>query len=65
MNLKEVKKAIKDKSEMAWNDPDPIKGTDYTIQKIFNIDEETATIHYGRGCFLSEAEVYLNEIILK
>jgi|OM-RGC.v1.024695954 hypothetical protein len=52
--------------KMIWNDPDPIDGNDYTIQKIWNINKETAMIQYGEknSKYLSEAEVYLTEIII-
>jgi hypothetical protein len=38
--LAELKQAIADKKELVWNDPDPIKGNDYTINFIEDIDEE-------------------------
>ena len=66
MDTREVKDAIINKRTMVWNDPDPIKGNDYTIHEIWNIDSETAMIHYGKvGGYLSEAEVYLSELALK
>jgi hypothetical protein len=69
-SLAELKQAIADKKELVWNDPDPIKGNDYTIIFIEDIDDEFEEdivdypifIQYGGG---SEAQVYLHEIILK
>jgi len=67
MNIKEVKEAIINRQKMVWNDPDPIEGNDYTVQKIWDVNEETAMIHYGENNaeFFSEAEVFLNELELK
>ena len=69
-SLAELKQAIADNKELVWNDPDPIKGNDYTINFIEDIDDEfeedivdyPILIQYGGG---SEAQVYLHEIILK
>jgi hypothetical protein len=69
-SLAELKQAIADKKELVWNDPNPIKGNDYTINFIEDIDDEfeediadyPILIQYGGG---SEAQVYLHEIILK
>ena len=66
MNIREVKDAVINQQKLVWNDPDPIEGNDYTVQKIWNIDEETAMIQYGEDdteC-LSEAEVYLTELTI-
>ncbi len=68
--FKQLRKAIADKKTMVWNDPDPIKGNDYTITYIEDIsdfedefDRDTPIlIQYGGG---SEAEVYLFEILLR
>ena len=67
MNIRQVKYAVINPQKMVWNDPDPIQGNDYTVQKIWNIDEETAMIQYGKNNskYLSEAEVYLTELALK
>ena len=67
MNIREVKDAVINQQKMVWNDPDPIEGNDYIVQKIWNIDEETAMIQYGEynSKYLSEAEVYLTELTLK
>jgi hypothetical protein len=64
MNIREVKDAVINQQKMVWNDPDPIDENDYTVQKIWNIDEETAMIQYGEDNSenLSEAEVYLTEL---
>lgn len=66
MNIREVKDAVMNRQKIVWNDPDPIEGNDYTVQKIWNIGEETAMIQYGGDdteC-LSEAEVYLTELTI-
>jgi hypothetical protein len=69
--FKELKEAVKNNLTMVWNDPDPIEGNDYTITYIENLDhidnEEDyrgfpILIQYGEG---SEAEVFLNEILIK
>ncbi len=66
----ELKTAITNGVPLVWNDPDPIKGTDYTITYIEPLDEidddedpmgYPIIIQYGG----SEAQVYLHEIILK
>lgn len=67
-NIQELIDAIYNKTPLIWNNPDPIRGDDYTINfiGIFNIkdfDKYTPIlIQYGGG---SEAEVYLHEIIKK
>jgi hypothetical protein len=71
-NLAELKQALSENKQLVWNDPDPIKGNDYTINFIEDIDEEfndddmvdyPILIQYND--FGSEAQVYLHEIILK
>lgn len=70
-SFKELKKAIRDKKTLVWNDPDPIEGNDYTISHIEDIndihddwDNDTPIlIQYSNGG--SEAQVYLSEIKLK
>ena len=71
-NLLELKQALADNKQLVWNDPDPIKGNDYTINFIEDIDEDIEDedmvdypilIQYND--FGSEAQVYLHEIILK
>jgi hypothetical protein len=71
-NLAELKQAVVENKQLVWNDPDPIKGNDYTINFIEDIDEEfdeddfsmyPILIQYND--FGSEAQVYLHEIILK
>lgn len=66
-NFAELKKAVAEKTPLKWNDPDPIKGTDYTItyiEPLDDIDDDEdprgfpILIQYGG----SEAEVYLSEI---
>ena len=66
--IQELKEAINNNVELIWNDPDPIKGNDYTINYIENIDdnfdEDTPIlIHYNN--WVSEAEVFLHEISIK
>ena len=67
MTKQEIETAIENKEKLVWNDPDPIEDNDYTIQKIWGINDETAMIQYGSNNqkYLSEAEVYLSEIKLK
>ena len=68
--LKQLNKAIQEGKQLKWNDPQPIKGNDYTIsyvEDLTDIEEEDAhdypiLIQYGEG---SEAEVFLKEIVLK
>jgi len=68
MTYQEIKKALKNNRTLIWEDPIPIEGNDYTIQKIWDYaNEETAMIQYGNinDSFLSEAHVFLSEIKLK
>ena len=71
-SLLELKQALAENKQLVWNDPDPIKGNDYTINFIEDIDEEfdeddfsmyPILIQYND--FGSEAQVYLHEILLK
>ena len=71
-NLADLKQAVADNKQLVWNDPDPIKGNDYTINFIEDIDEDIEDddmvdypilIQYND--FGSEAQVYLHEILLK
>jgi hypothetical protein len=68
-SLEELNQAIKDKKVLVWNDPDPIKGNDYTISFIENLgdlDENDIVdypIHIQYGRWNSEAEVFLHEIL--
>ena len=71
-NIIELKQALSENKRLVWNDPDPIKGNDYTINFIEDIDEDIEDddmvdypilIQYND--FGSEAQVYLHEIILK
>lgn len=71
-SLAELKQAIAENKQLVWNDPDPIKGNDYTINFIEEIDddiEEEDMVDYPiliqYNDFGSEAQVYLHEIILK
>ena len=68
--FKQLKEAIKNNKTMVWNDPDPIKGNDYTITYIEPLDDICddedpidfpILIQYDN----SEAEVYLHEILIK
>ena len=71
-SLADLKQALVENKRLVWNDPDPIKGNDYTINFIEDIDEDIEDddmvdypilIQYND--FGSEAQVYLHEIILK
>ena len=71
-SLADLKQALSEDKQLVWNDPDPIKGNDYTINFIEDIDEDVEDedmvdypilIQYND--FGSEAQVYLHEIILK
>ena len=68
-NLAELKQAVVENKQLVWNDPDPIKGNDYIINFIEDIDEEDFDNDYPiliqYNDFGSEAQVYLHEIILK
>lgn len=60
--------AIEYKKPLIWNDPDPIKGNDYTISWIEGITSDIdksdpILIQYNNG--QSEAQVFLHEILLK
>jgi len=57
-----LRSSIKKKDLIIWNDPDPIEGNDYTVREIWDINEDTAMIHYGGVDYCSEAEVYLSEL---
>jgi hypothetical protein len=67
MNLKRLTKAVRNNQKIIWNDPDPIEGNDYTVQKIWGINRESAMIQYGaeKENYLSEAEVFISELSLK
>lgn len=68
-NLKELKGAVRMNIPLVWNDPDFVKDNDYTITSVEDVDEEEfddytpILIQYNDG--MSEAEVYLHEIIYK
>ena len=71
-SVHELKQALAENKQLVWNDPDPIKGNDYTINFIEDIDEDIEDedmvdypilIQYND--FGSEAQVYLHEILLK
>ena len=71
-SLLELKQALAENKQLVWNDPDPIKGNDYTINFIEDIDEEFDNDDFSMypiliqyNDFGSEAQVYLHEIILK
>lgn len=66
--IKALQKAIKENKTLIWNDPDPIKNSDYTIFYIEEITDDFSNdtpilIQYGSGG--SEAEVFLHEITQK
>lgn len=63
----DVVKAYKEGTPIYWNDPDPIKGNDYKISFLEELDEAPDAdypilIEYNKG--VSEAEVYLHEILI-
>ena len=64
--VSKIKDAVMNRQKIVWNDPELIEGNDYTVRKIWNIDEETAMIQYGEddAKWLSEAEVYLTELTI-
>ncbi len=67
-SIQELKEAISNNVELVWNDPDPIKGNDYTISHIEQIDDDfeedtPILIQYNNGG--SEAQVFLHEILIK
>ena len=71
-SLADLKQAVAENKQLVWNDPDPIKGNDYTINFIEDIDEgieDDDMVDYPiliqYNDFGSEAQVYLHEIILK
>ena len=62
--FKELKYCISKKIPLFWSDPDYIKGNDYLISFIENINDDfdeytPILIQYGGG---SEAQVFLHEI---
>jgi len=66
--IKELITAIEYQKPLIWNDPEPITGNDYTISWIEGVtsdmDElDPILIQYNNG--LSEAQVFLHEILLK
>ena len=68
-NIGELKKAVAEKKQLVWNDPDPIPDNDYNITYVeplddFDDDENymPILIQYGAG---SEAEVFVHEILTK
>lgn len=69
MTIQELKEAVNKSIPLVWNDPEPIKGNDYTITFVEDIDEEyfeddiPILIQYNEG--ESEALVYLREIMYK
>ena len=68
--LKDLSNALLQGKALKWNDPQKVKGNNYTItyiEDLTSMDEEDAhdypiLIQYGEG---SEAEVFLKEIVLK
>ena len=68
--LTELKEAVASGKKLVWNDPDPIKGNDYTIsfiEVLTDIEDVDANctpilIMYNEGG--SEAQVYLHEILI-
>jgi len=66
--IQELIEAIEYKKLLIWNDLEPIEGNDYTISWIEGITSDidrldTILIQYNNG--LSEAQVFLHEILIK
>jgi hypothetical protein len=71
--FKELTEAWLSKKTLVWNDPDPIEGNDYTItfmdemiEKADDLENDELMpilIQYNGG--MSEAEVFLHEILIK
>jgi hypothetical protein len=63
--INQLREAITTNKKLIWNDPNPIKGNDYTITYIEPIDDDferdtPILIQYGES---SEAQVFLHEIV--
>ena len=62
--LAELKQAISEKKVLVWNDPDPIKENDYTINFIEDIDDElmedsgVEDVDYDGGSFKDYDSIY-------
>ena len=65
--IAELKQAVAEGKKLYWNDPDPIKGNDYIINSIEDINEDDIEDDYPiliqYNDFGSEAQVYLHEIL--
>jgi len=66
--IQELIEAIEYKKLLIWNDLEPIEGNDYTISWIEGITSDIdrldpILIQYNNG--LSEAQVFLHEILIK
>lgn len=65
--IEELNRAWVNNLILVWNDPDPIKGNDYTIsyiEDLNDLDEDSPIlIQYNNGG--SEAQVFLHEILIK
>lgn len=68
MTFTKLKQAVKEGATLAWNDPEPIEGNDYTISYLEDISDEDfdelspILIQYNNGA--SEAQVFLHEIVI-
>ena len=66
--IQELIESIEYKKLLIWNDLEPIEGNDYTISWIEGITSDIdrldpILIQYNNG--LSEAQVFLHEILIK
>ena len=65
-SIKKLKEYWEAGKKLVWNDPDPIKGNDYTITWIENLEglssEDMILIQYGQG---SEAQIFIHEILVE
>jgi hypothetical protein len=65
--IEELKRAWVNNLILVWDDPDPIKGNDYTISYIEDLsdleEDSPILIQYNNGG--SEAQVFLHEILIK
>jgi len=51
------------KKGLYWNDPEPIKGNDYRVNKLIGATDEMCEITYNKG--KSTAEAYYHELELR
>ena len=61
--IKELNEACEKNMKIIWNDPEPIKGNDYTITYYDYVDKFSPILILYNGSS-SEAEVYLHELMI-